>query len=453
MEIIELFNWLAFAWLLGWVVVVLGRIARGERHGVLFLICLHFLQCGLPLLLDAVVGPPDYTYHVGFIVSQKDPLTSLVFDLYVMWVPVAFWLFGRRGGETGAGQVRAALVISGRWDWVMWALIVLPVLLLLLAPNPFFYLKYAATLELDAGARRWKVAADLSRELEFHQYLSALTVLSAISAVLWIGSRERLRARHFVGIVPWVFLDFWIFGKRSIIMIFLLMLWYILWSNGMLRRERFFLSVIVVSVVMWSVSFVYQSQVRGVGEGVKSFDTYTNARVDFGRDDVIKQTIYAELNPERLNILEYRGQSILFYVTAFVPRSMWSSKPLPYAQYVTSAMFMTKPRMWGWGMTTSWLEEAIANFGWFGFFLGPYMLAWVCVRGDRSRSPVLRLISVVVAVLLMSMHLMGFMLLAVAWMGGVLLEGRVRGQAVRGQRSSAGSTQRLGARASASLGP
>jgi oligosaccharide repeat unit polymerase len=419
---IELLNGLTFFWLLIWTFVAAGRIAQGERHGVLFLICLHFLQCGLPLLLDAVVGQPAYTHQAGFIISQQDQMTAVLFDLYAMWVPVVFWWLGRKFNPKGTRREGVAIEIPQGWVWVVWVVILAPLVVLLFAPNPLFYLNYAATLEVDAGARRWKVAETLSRELIFHQYLSPATVLSTISAVLFIGSRERLKIMHFVMIAPWVLLDFWLFGKRSIIVIFLMILLYVLWSNGSLRRGRFFLSAVAVVVAMFSASFVYQSQVRGVGADTRSLDSYTSARVDFGRDDVIKQTIYAELNPDKISILEHRGQSVLFYATVFVPRSMWPDKPLPYAQYVTSAMFMTKPKLWGWGMTTSWLEEAIANFGWLGVFFGPYVLVWVCQQGDQSRHPILTLLSIVLGVLLMSMHLMGFILLAVAWMGAVLVE-------------------------------
>ena len=78
----------------------------------------------------------------------------------------------------------------------------------------------------------------------------------------------------------------------------------------------------------------------------------TNMRVDYGRDDVTKMAIYAELYPDELEILEYPFQSFLFTATMYVPREWWSDKPWPYAVYATSALIQIPSQYVGWGMTT-----------------------------------------------------------------------------------------------------
>lgn len=94
----------------------------------------------------------------------------------------------------------------------------------------------------------------------------------------------------------------------------------------------------------------YQSNIRYDDLKINSSsEVYKNVRVDFSRDDRVKMTIYSELYPDRMKILDYRGQSIVFDLTMFIPRSIWEEKPWPYAVYFTSAMLMMPTQYIGWG--------------------------------------------------------------------------------------------------------
>jgi hypothetical protein len=114
---------------------------------------------------------------------------------------------------------------------------------------------------------------------------------------------------------------------------------------------------------------------------------------------------------------------VLFNFVFFVPRSMWANKPWPYAQYLTAAMlFRNSPEYIGWGMTTSWLEEAIANFSWAGVLIGPLLLSLVCRLSDQSSNRSTQAVGILVGVLLLAVQLSAFMLLALLWSGMVMKE-------------------------------
>ncbi len=68
-------------------------------------------------------------------------------------------------------------------------------------------------------------------------------------------------------------------------------------------------------------------------------------------------------------------------------------------------------------MTTSWLEEPIANCGWFGLLLAPAGLACVCRFGDSFRWPALTMLTSLVAVLLLTVEITAFLALLAAWFG------------------------------------
>ena len=145
---------------------------------------------------------------------------------------------------------------------------------------------------------------------------------------------------------------------------------------------------------------------------------YDGSRLDFFRDDRIKMTLFALLHPEELRVLEYPGQSFLFHATFFVPRAIWNDKPWPYATYFTSTALEIYPaRPLGWGMTTSWLEEPIANLGWAGLILAPLSLALFCRSGDAANWAPMTMLTSLLAVLLMMVEMTAFMALFALWFG------------------------------------
>jgi hypothetical protein len=73
------------------------------------------------------------------------------------------------------------------------------------------------------------------------------------------------------------------------------------------------------------------------------------------------------------------------------------------------------PRSLGWGMTTSWLDEAIANFGWLGLLVGPLVLSAMCRFGDAFVWPPLNVLTILVVVLMLAVQLSAFLGLFALW--------------------------------------
>jgi hypothetical protein len=139
-------------------------------------------------------------------------------------------------------------------------------------------------------------------------------------------------------------------------------------------------------------------------------------RVDYGRDNNLKAAIFCELaDAGDVQILDFRGQSMLFYLTMYVPRRLWPEKPWPYAVYMTAYSLHTRPVDLGWGLTTSFLDEAVANFGWAGLVIGPLTFTLLLRICDLSPDPLVKVIGVLVACLLMTVQFVAFAPLAIAW--------------------------------------
>lgn len=409
---LSLLDAVAFAWIAAWAAFALRRMARGDYASILPVLIVSFVFTAIPLLLDHTFGLPEYRAFPGFSLASRDPKTNMVYDLYVSAVPVVMWIVGRPRRVPNATRVVSAPTERrlGWWRWLLYLLLAAPLIALLFAPAPSLYLTYAPIVSQQI---------DDPAIIGYHSILALVCLVAIIAATALLMNVRRITPTAFVAfILPWLALAVWLHGKRSIVVILIAAMGYVAWERGLLIGRRFVVATVVGVAFIAGFSFLYQSQVRGIaGSGA---NVYENVRIDYGRDAQIKMTLYAELYPDDLRILEYRGQSLLFDATIYVPRSVWPDKPLPYAQYFTSALFFSPPKLWGWGMTTSWLEEAIANLGWAGLLVGPMVPALVCRVGDARGRPSIRPVTVVVAMLLLTVQLVAFFPLALVWLAMVV---------------------------------
>lgn len=398
--------WLA---LCGWWAV--RRLAAGERCSVYFLIIIHFVLCGLPLLLDVVVGQPDYEAQPGYYRASREESVALIYCAYVSVVPVIMYLAGRsRGGRdpVSAEQLAALAARMQRMNILLWVLIAMPLVMLLWAPNPRLYLEYGA------GA----LAPLRVEESDFHGIFALTCLLSVLAACGWLLGRGKVRVVSLCAVAPFVAASLWLFGKRSIVALTLLFMVYVLWRRGVLVRGRLLVGGFLAVAIMALVSTTYQMNVRGKWNLEGGID-YDGMRIDYGRDASIKLALERELDDSSRPVLEYRGQSVVFCAFIAVPRAAWPDKPWPYAVYLTAAALdLAGVDYLGWGLTSSWLDEAIADFGWLGLALGPLLLALVCRFGDGSGSTLVEALTVVVGALLMAVDFPAFSVLAFAWFVG-----------------------------------
>lgn len=418
LDLLNILNILTFFWLAFWAVRATRRLIAGEHQSILFVTILFFITAGFPLLFDVLVGKPTYAEQPGFYLATRDITTNIIYCLFVSIVPPLWWWLGRepinKRHNTQLADQNEDLSLLRRLRPVFFIIMISPLYALLLAPAPEAYLKYGAVLNLQEQA-------NFALASEYHSnFIAPLARVSLIAGVALLLSNKRIQALPFILIQPWTFLSFWLVGKRSVVAMGTLLYLYLFWHKGYLRGAKLVAAAMAAVIVMGIYSYIYTDQIkRGHVDNVNlgSFQqVYETTRIEYGRDDRIKMCIYSELYPEQMQILEHRGQSLLFYATMYVPRSFYPEKPLPYAQYFTSAMFLSEPKFWGWSMTTTWLGEAISNFGWLGLLLGPLALVLICRIGDSKRNYLLQLLTILVAALLLAQHLVAFAPIFFLWL-------------------------------------
>jgi hypothetical protein len=403
--LILVFNISTALWLLLWAVRSALRLMKGARSTALIAIIIHFFYCGLPLILDLIFGAPDYLERPGFHYATNDDTTSMFYSIYVSAVPLLWWYLGVNKNFSSL-SMNSQLESNKQIKWLFVVIIAALPISWLLAPNPSVYSSYGAVAQ-------YMLSYD---EFEYHKIVALLSILTVVSVIGLLNYTRNIKIHHYVIAFPWLFLAIWLNGKRHLVIFVVMLIFYTMINKKIVTGKGIIAIGGVLAICFYGYSVMYQSKIRGIDASfVEDNKAYDFMRIDYGRDAVIKFTIYAELYPERIQILEYRGQSILFHVTTYIPRDFWPDKPLPYAQYVTSAVLMRPPQLLGWSTTTSILEESIANLSWYGMLVGPLWILLICRIGDACKTEAVSNVTALIAILFLSVHLTAFSTLFLLW--------------------------------------
>lgn len=417
---VEFANIACFVWLLGWALVAAHRLARGERATILFAMPIHFLLCGLPLLLDEVYGLPQYQLFPGFFAATRDTKTSLIYAAYVAIVPLVWWWIAFPGRRTPVIPMRTLTPNAGAGpgvaplDLFLFGLLFVPVVLALMSPDASMYLEYSS------GARNIQNRPYMTRL--FHVgVVKAIQVSILAAAVLLYRARwPRLAA---ILLLPIVGVDLWLHGKRNAVVMMLAAFLYALWRRRALVGYKLYVSAVASLLLLIAYSSFYQKELRFKEEFVRKQSEqfwHDNFRIDFGRDHGIKLAIYTELYPSKTTpIIEERGQSVIMTVFMWIPRAVWDDKPATYAWKLLTASMNREPPGQG-GLTTNVLGEAIANFSWLGLFLGPLAVPLMCRIGDSCRDEWISVLTVLIVVYLQIVHFPQWAIVAYLWIALVV---------------------------------
>jgi len=400
-------QWATLVWLTCALIISLRRIKAGDRSTILLAFLVFYAFFALPLLYDLVLGSSSYLAEPGFVYAERDAAVNVIYGLFIALVPL-IWSGFLRARKSRHFHTEEALRKLRRLRLPLVLLLFMPITLIWWAPDPAIYLKYAFVVTENLG----RTVTDIS---QFHSYVMASSFIATIAGAGLVAGAKR-PWRCLMLIAPFLAAAVWLNGKRTVLVMAVIMMMTGLWLSGRLRRRKMLIAVAVSVLLIGCFSYWYQLTVRDIGPSVvENSDAYENFRVDYSRDSRVKMAIFAELHPSTMSILEFRGQSLIFYATAYIPRAIWPGKPLTYACYFTSAMLGSSPQDWGWGMTTSIFDEALANGSWLGLLAASLVIGVLCRIGDSCSDDLVFLLTAIVASLLLTVELVAFAPLILIW--------------------------------------
>lgn len=370
----------------------------------------HFVVNGTPLILDIIWGSAEWYRYPMIHTALHNNDVHILYCGLISVCPIIWWSLAPRSIQSR--HILLDQMTVGLPDGataILKALLFLPIVLIPFAPNPEVYLNYTPYY------RGFYESSDIAN---FHVFISWATVVSTLCSIALLAHSRDFN-RTLLLLIPFFLLSFWLSGKRNIVAIGTLGVILCMWRKLDLGVYHKLLLSIIVSVALLLYCDIYQKHLRFPREFAESRSSaliYENYRADFSRDHSIKLPLYLLLYPNKGQVLDYPGQSFEIWATAVVPRRTWPEKPPSYAYRLSSTAEGGDLKATGGSLTSSWIGEAIDNFGILGLILGPVSLGILFRIGDASTSNLYFGLTAVVSIMLTVVHLPAFFPLAALWL-------------------------------------
>lgn len=389
--------------------VSVRRFLKGNKNIVFFPLIVLYIFNVIPVLLDVFIGRPEYrSYRIGFINSQDDFCTELIYLIIILYI---FFLLFRFQGKymffmnfQESFKNNAVKIITFMGYFAMIIIVVVS----LLTPYRSAIIQYEMRFVTDSVGSMLK-------------NLGVFLVLISL-LILFIEKRRQLFWAKFLSILPFAIFGIMINGKKAVFFIFVAGIILAVLLNNVFEKTSFKVLFIILSLMSTLLFLNFYSSVYGQEQDDFEVE-YESFRVEYGRDDTLKTVIYDEINDDNNSILEYRGQTFLFYISTvlFIRREAWPEKPYPYATYFTSYYTgHSSLSLLNYTMTTSIIDEFVSNLGFIGSVILPFILVWFLkvimksVSSDgnnlnnRILSQIVILVGIVLTMLLFAVEISAF---------------------------------------------
>jgi hypothetical protein len=394
-------------WLTFWLIYSIVKVVKGKRNIIYIAYWEFYIFFAGPLIMDIFNGPFEYkNFMQGFILATRDLHTNILTDIFLILCPIIFFLFGR--DKRAYKDYKHQVDINGLLNQLkgirfiiyplLWIMMASPLILTLSSGQASLLTEYGFSVKILSQGIEGPVVWGTIFTLSF---------LSVLSAGIYTLLRKRLNIIEIIFMFLFVTLAIFVNGKRNIVAITAAIFLIVNFVKGRLNGKKLFLlgSIIAIGLAFYSSFYLLKVKDFTSSNGNVTKTMY----IDNGRTDRVKMAIYSTVNPEELSIVNYTGQTVLYELFFFIPRSLWESKGYPYHLYFTNKLIYPDPYptsyeemevMFYGGMTTSFLDEAIANFSWGGFLIGPLVIALISRLGDRQPS-VLKLLTLYIVLQLL----------------------------------------------------
>lgn len=355
-----------------------------------------------------VLSEPLEIYSYGYTFIEDDLLVDIIYNIFICITFCTLYQLAKKNYKlTKRTRILTkqeyAKLLNIKLPPMVNVLIVLvsllPLIVVILAPEPKLYFKYFAAFQM--------VGLAISEEaLKWHvNIISNVLQVSVIAVILlWIqvpndkSFINQCIKKIYLIIISCCILFF--SSKRTLgILLFLILLMIEVLRN---KKTPWIKIVLVVSACL-GYFCVYQIIVgKTVGGG--SSNIFTMYIIYFSRILDFKLATFALIYPEKIQILDYPLQSFIFDVTFYIPRSIWIGKPYPYGVYYTAAWQNTTPLLNSFRYTVSWFGEALSNLNFWGIPIGIFFYVEGLKLIGKFRNPIVQLYGMLTAVYFMVTH-------------------------------------------------
>ena len=276
-----------------------------------------------------------------------------------------------------------------------------PIICVLLAPDPSIYSKWAYLYRYNMS---------LIDSLYFENIIENANIISFLCMIIYAFQRNKNSYLIYFNTI----IITWISFKRTLLFFALISFVFVDYIKGLFvfnpRRTMIkYVSLTIICVLY----FIYYGINTRKGDDVPFYYSYT---LYYSRHYCLKVAILDQLNG--MTMLDYRGQSFVFDLLFFIPRSIWENKPSVFTQYLTNYCKDRDPES---DVSISvyyaniW-SEYFANFHVFGIFFAFIFIKLFIRVSEKSNNPNTYLVSILFIIFYFFWGIQPFtMLIIVIW--------------------------------------
>lgn len=328
----------------------------------ILLLCNIMFYCVqvLPYFLLNVLHCQDEFVRFPVIYTAiTDYNTNLLYCLFILSVSILISVISKKYHQTVSYDFsNIKIALSRSFIILIGVITVLPVFAIFLAPVPSIYFDYSYFYTHSYSPT--------GAEYIFHRFvMTPLNFVAVISILaLYYIKYSKLNKSGYIYIL--MFLISWLDGKRAIPVMFL----FGIIAIDVIKRQKSSKIILksIIFAIFISIFFVYHSNYTGkVIEDDSQFFVYETY---FSRMSCVMTALYDVTH--NWEMLDYHGQSVLYTLLFFVPRSLWPDKPIMFCKYYTHYATGIDIENNFNLLVNSWTEY-IANFG----FIGPLLVIFI----------------------------------------------------------------------------
>ena len=366
--------------IIDWILIILSTMVTIKSVKRLFsnnvriidfcLITFYIFNC-LPVLLDKIIGVPNYnSWFSGFREATSNEKVAIIYDIYMLLTLIIFMIYIRKTKKS-KNQINYSENTINKY------------FLIILSIIPHIYIVATGQLMNFKNYTSLSQRNLTTTSMELLNLFNQISLVSAFS--LYFCKKNVKKSKLLFGI--YLLSMCWIDGKRYIVLNIIVMFIFMKMKtdkeqHNIGKNLKMGLLIILLFSIFYTV--YSKNKIEGV-YSKNSISFYTDFRINFGRDDVIKFVIMKELIYKE-PILNYRGESILANFVMFIPRKVWENKPYPHYRYLSAALYNKDILNIPAGMTPSIFDMGIANFYYAGIIITPLIIVMLCSLAEKSKS-------------------------------------------------------------------
>jgi len=402
---------------------ILIKIRKCKMNSVFICLLIFDIAYVMPILAQIFLGVPYISYY-GFKMALSNVETCIIYDIFVIIVQLIYYQYIKNKNNVEEKTKNGLLEIveanrnkMGEYKWLVTlsnVLMLVPLLAWIFAPDPFIYFKGLGVFTMNNVET---TVSDYNYFASIIKYSNLIGVAAIIvSKFIDINDSKKLKACRGITLAIITILN----GKRTLFTLTFLALLAIDLLSNKKGKEKIIRSLFTSVIVLgYFVAYAYIS-----GKSEYNSDWYSVISEYFFRGNTAKVAIYSILHPDKLKILDYPAQSMIYNLLFFIPRSIWPSKPFQYPMYFTSGVYnFDELKTVGWYFQTGLYGEMISNFGLLGIVLAPLFIRWIGKISDNSKNLITTFLGIIFCAFIQVFEYSDmFKVLFLIWIALVIIE-------------------------------